>query len=366
MQSRFFFILQLLVVAISCFTAVSSNASLGEFDADWQERKFDVTAMDNAIYDTLKVCSEKELRKILQPLGVKIGQMSLIDESTASKLATQVVMTQAAAGGSAANSIANLQQLGGSTAFIGVTNDDDAGHKFNKSLSEIGVKVVNQPQKMNKPSGQSFIFIVPDKERTMLTYLGASNDFSDEDIDYQVIKNSKVLLLQAYLLDNGKTSALVNKIVDFANAHNVLVALALSSEFKANKHKEEIKKLLPRISLMIGNEKEFEAVFTESNTKTLVNKLKDEDFISVFTMSHKGAYIINQGEITYLAAPKIKPVTDVTGAGDAFAGGFLYGYTHGYNLADAGKLGVATAENILQKIGARPDEDLRKLLTETD
>ena len=330
-------------------------------NTNWQDKKLDLTAMDNAIYDVIKFTNDDELKAYLDPIGIKKGQMTLIDEETAQKLSKEMVANKEFAGGSSANSVASIQSIGGKAAFLGVTDQDEAGYKFNKSLEEIGVKVLNQPKKMTKASGQCFVFVTPDGNRTMLTYLGASNDFIESDIDYEAIKESKVLLLQAYLLDNGKTSSLVNKIISFAKANNTLVAFALSSVFKVNKHSTEIQRLLPKVDILIGNEKEFEALFAENNTTLVLSKLKNMHFTSVFTMSNKGAFLVHKKNVIYIAAPEVDKIIDQTGAGDAFAGGFLYGFTHGYSLIDAAKLGVGSAKNVLIKVGARPSKDLKML-----
>ncbi len=329
--------------------------------AGWQDKKLDLTAMDNAIYDVIKFTSDEELKHYSDLIGVKKGQMTLIDEKTANRLSKEVVANEEFAGGSSANAVAGIQFLGGRTAFIGVTDQDKAGYKFNKSLEEIGVKVLNQPKKMSKASGQCFVLVTPDRDRTMLTYLGASNDFTESDIDYQAIKDSKVILLQAYLLDNGQTSGLVNKVIDYAKANNTLVAFALSSPFKVSQSKDEILKLLPKVDLLGGNEKEFEILFSENNTTHILSKLKNMHFTSVFTMSNKGAFIVHKKNVLYIAAPEVDKIVDQTGAGDAFAGGFLYGFTHGYSLIDSAKLGAGAAKNVLSKIGARPSPDLKGL-----
>lgn len=330
-------------------------------NTNWLNKTLDLTAIDNAIYDRIKFTSTNELKKYLEPINVKKGQMILIDKAEAEKLSKEIVANKEFAGGSSANSVANIQFLGGETAFLGITDQDKAGYKFNQSLEQLGVKVLNQPKKLSGSSGQCFILVTPDGERTMLTHLGVSNDFTESDINYSVIKDSKIVLLQAYLLDSGQTTNLVEKVVDFARANNTLTALALSSVFKVNKQKNEIFKLLPKIDILIGNEKEFEALFDENNTIHIINKLKNMHLTSLFTMSGKGAFVVNKKNVIYVPAPLVDNMVDQTGAGDAFAGGFLYGFTHGYSLQDAAKIGSGAAKSILGKVGGRPSEDIKNL-----
>ncbi len=278
--------------------------------------------------------------------------MTLIDEDIATKMQS-LTPTKVSAGGAAANSVANISTMGGKTGFLGTVSDDHAGHQFNASLKNIEVDHLNHPKSFDEPSGKSYIFITPDADRTMFTYIGSADNITHDDVDYDVLSEYKVLFTEAFLWDNGEMTEVVKKAFANQHQHGGLNAFTLSAEFIVNKHREDFIDLLPEIDILFGNEGEFKALFASKDTSEVIKKLQKFNTISVITLGKKGAAIILKENVIYVSAPKVKKLVDATGAGDAFAAGFLYGFTHGKSLKECGEIGAQAAGKVLGQLGAR-------------
>jgi sugar/nucleoside kinase (ribokinase family) len=258
-----------------------------------------------------------------------------------------------AAGGAAANSVANIAILGGKSGFLGTVSQDQTGRDFNQSLQSIDVAHINEPKDFTEPTGKSYIFITPDADRTMFTYIGSSDNITHADINYEALGEYKVLFTEAFLWDQGEMSEVVKKSFITMRQQGGFNALTLSAEFVVRKYREDFIALLPQIDILFGNESEFQALLDSNNLQTIIKKLQQFNTISVMTLGKKGAVVVLKENVIYISAPKVKKVLDATGAGDAFAAGFLYGFTHNKSLKESGQMGAELAGRILGRLGAR-------------
>ncbi len=278
--------------------------------------------------------------------------MTLIDEDVAVKMQSLKPL-KVAAGGAAANSVANISIMGGKSGFLGTVSNDQTGKDFNESLKNVDVSHVNNPKDFDESSGKSYIFITPDADRTMFTYIGSADNITHSDINYEALGEYKVLFTEAFLWDKGEMTDVVKKSFKTMHEQGGLNAFTLSAEFIVRKHREDFLELMPQIDILFGNESEFKALFDSANLHTIITQLKKFNTISVITLGKKGAVIVLKENVIYISAPKVKKVVDATGAGDAFAAGFLYGFTHNKGLKESGDMGAELAGKILGQLGAR-------------
>ncbi len=278
--------------------------------------------------------------------------MTLIDEDVATRMQS-LTPTKVSAGGAAANSVANISTMGGKTGFLGTVSDDHAGHQFNASLKNIEVDHLNHPKSFDEPSGKSYIFITPDADRTMFTYIGSADNITHDDVDYDVLSEYKVLFTEAFLWDNGEMTEVVKKAFANQHQHGGLNAFTLSAEFVVKKNREDLLELMKEIDILFGNESEYKALFDTDNLNQVIKKLQSYKTISVVTLGKKGAMIVLKEYVIHISSPKVKKLVDATGAGDAFAAGFLYGFTHGKSLKECGEIGAHAAGKVLGQLGAR-------------
>lgn len=283
--------------------------------------------------------------------------MSLIDGKLAEQLQRELVPLKETAGGSSANSLANIALLGGKTQFFGVTSNDMPGKNFNESLRKIGVEVANHENTHEEGSGQSYVLVTPDGERTMLTHLGSSDNITERDLDLDSLKQTKIFFVQTYVINEMETLTMLKNAFATVHDYQGVNALALSSAFMVKKNKQAIKQLLPKTDILIGNKDEFATLFGSSSTKNLIALAQKQNFISVITLGKAGAVVVLKKNIIWVQPPKIEKLVDTIGAGDAFAGGFLYAYTQGYALEKCAQHGSFMAGLVLSQIGGRPAGD---------
>jgi sugar/nucleoside kinase (ribokinase family) len=283
--------------------------------------------------------------------------MTLIDKKTALLLSNSLTPVKSVAGGSSANSLADLSFLGGTATFIGITSEDEHGRKFNQGLSDLGITVISKVKPHVENSGQSYILVTPDGNRTMLTYLGSSGDFSAKDINIEDIITSKVFYVQNYIINPEHTMPVLLDSFDKMHESGGLNAFALSSVFMVKKNKAEILKLLPHMDIIFGNDDEFKQLYDLDNIEDIKNY--HSSAIKVVTMGAKGALIFTKQRRIFIPPPKVTKIVDTIGAGDAFAGGFLYAFTHGYDLKKCGQYGSQMAGLVLTHLGGRPLGDAK-------
>ncbi len=308
-----------------------------------------ILGIGNAIVDILckvddNFLSEHKLVK---------GSMSLIDEATAEKL-SKLKSEKITSGGSAGNTIAALAQLGCTSGFIGKVGHDDFGSKFISEIEKTGAKFFSN-SKHEKPSAKSFILITPDAQRTMCTFLGCASEVDENDISEKAFEDASILYLEGYLWDAPNTILALKKAINLAKKNGTKIAFSLSDAFCVARHKTDFLSLIENdLDILFANEHEARELSGNENFAEIFSKNKN--LIAIVTKSEKGCSVFENGNFFELPAEKIEKLVDTTGAGDAFAAGFLHGLVNGHDLKKSTQSGNILAAKIIQKFGARFEE----------
>ena len=282
------------------------------------------------------------------------GSMKLIEKQEFESLKNTIKIEKIEAGGSVANTMAGIAYLGGHPSFIGKVNSDEFGNIYKKSLQRINVNFLYSEKKENLPTGASIIFITPDSERTMCTYLGISSQLLREDINEDYIKDYEIIFLEGYLWDKGISEEMFKHVIQLAKKNNVKIAMSLSDIFCVTRHREDFFKLLKNdLNILIGNENEINELMQKNNLLDSMNELKNIKKLIIITRSENGSVAVLNNEITNCESIKVEKVLDLTGAGDLFAAGFLKEYLDKSNINKCLQTGSYLAAKIIQKIGAR-------------
>lgn len=284
------------------------------------------------------------------------GSMKLIEKQEFENLKNTIKIEKIEAGGSVANTMAGIAYLKGDASFIGKIKSDEFGKIYKKSLEKINVSFLYSEKEENLSTGASIIFITPDSERTMCTYLGISSQLSKEDINEDYIKGCEIIFLEGYLWDKGTSEEMFKKVIQLAKKNNIKIAMSLSDIFCVTRHREDFFKLLINdLNILIGNENEINELTKKNNLLDSMNELKKINKLIIITRSEKGSLAILNNEITNCESTKVKKVYDLTGAGDLFAAGFLKEYLDRSNIKKCLQTGSKLAAQVIQKIGARLD-----------
>jgi fructokinase len=282
------------------------------------------------------------------------GSMKLIEKQEFESLKNTIKIEKIEAGGSVANTMAGIAYLGGHPSFIGKINSDEFGKIYKKSLEKINVNFLYPEKKENLPTGASIIFITPDSERTMCTYLGISSQLAKADINGNNIKDYEIIFLEGYLWDKGISEEMFKHVINLAKKNNIKVAMSLSDIFCVMRHREDFFKLLKNdLNILIGNENEINELMEKNNLLDSMNELKSIDKLIVITRSKNGSVAVLNNEITNCESTKVDKVLDLTGAGDLYAAGFFKEYLDKSNIKKCLQTGSKLAAKIIQKIGAR-------------
>ena len=324
--------------------------------------QFDVVGIGNAIVDVLARTDDH----FLAQNRLSKGAMTIIDAQTAEELYGKMGPGVEVSGGSAANTIASIATLGGRGAFIGKVMDDQMGQVFRHDIRAVGVAFDTLSMVNGAPTARSLIFVTEDAERTMQTYLGACIELGPDDVDPQIIKSSHITYLEGYLWDPQQAKEAFIKAAKVAQQAGRQVSLSLSDPFCVDRHRGEFIDLVnSHVDILFANEEEIKSLYQVDSFDAALQHVKGHCEIAALTRSSKGSIIISGDNIHILDAEKVEKVVDTTGAGDAYAAGFLFGYTQGKDLGACGELGGILAAEIISHYGARPDTDLKELVKQT-
>jgi len=305
-----------------------------------------VLGIGNAIVDV--ICRVEE--SFLSENNLTKGTMKLVDESEFKKLLSNLKIKETIAGGSVANSIVGLSQLGNSVSFIGKVNDDELGNKYEKGLTNEKVKYCYQKKKESIPTGTCLILITPDSERTMCTFLGIAGKINDKDIDENAAKNSELIFLEGYLWDEGEPKKAFNKAISISKK----TAMSLSDQFCVNRHKKSFLDLVKsKLDIIFANEQEILSLIDAKNFDEVISFGKQLGKLLVITRGEKGSIAIQKNEVVECNSNKDLKIVDLTGAGDLFAAGFLHGHVNNLSIKESLEKGNEMSSKIIQKIGAR-------------
>ena len=305
-----------------------------------------ILGIGNAIVDVLCKVSDDFLTKN----SLKKSTMKLVDETEFKKLLSSLKIEETISGGSVANSIVGLSQLGNNVSFLGKINDDHLGQKYEEGLKKENVQYIYNKKKEPIPTGSCLILITPDSERTMCTYLGVSGKISDNDVNENDIKNSDLIFLEGYLWDEGDPKKAFDKAI--ANAKKT--AMSLSDVFCVERHKTSFLELVKnKLDLIFANEQEIISLIDAKSFKEVISFSKQIKKNIVITRGEKGAVSINNEELTECNAKQNLKIKDLTGAGDLFAAGYMHGIINNLPIQDCLYKGTELSSQIIQKIGAR-------------
>ena len=305
-----------------------------------------VLGIGNAIVDV--ICKVKD--SFLSENSLAKGTMKLVDEAEFKKLLSSLKIEETIAGGSVANSIVGLSQLGNQVSFIGKVNNDELGDKYEKSLTIEKVKYCYKKKAELIPTGTCLILIPPDSERTMCTFLGIAGKVNDKDIDENAVKNSELVFLEGYLWDEGDPKSAFDKAMKLSNK----TAMSLSDQFCVDRHKKSFLDLVKnKLDIIFANEQEILSLIDTKNFNEVVSFGKKLGKLVVVTRGEKGSIAIHNNEVVECNIKKGLKIVDLTGAGDLFAAGFLHGYVNNLSMKQNLEKGTDMSSKIIQIFGAR-------------
>jgi sugar/nucleoside kinase (ribokinase family) len=324
------------------------------------EPLYDVIAIGNAIVDVMAPCEDADIAK----LELAKGGMTLVDTARAQELYDAMGPAREISGGSAANTLAGLAALGAKCAFIGQVADDQLGEVFAHDIRAGGIAFDTAARADEPPTARCLIFVTPDGQRTMNTFLGASQFLPAEALDESQIAAAGILYLEGYLWDPEEPRKAMRRAIAAARNAGRKVAFTLSDAFVISRHGDDFRALIEdgQIDILFANEHELAALTGVEDFQTGIEQLAAKVPTVVVTRSENGAHAISNGEHAHVPAEPIAKVVDTTGAGDLFAAGFLFGYARGRPLATRLTLGEICAAEIISHYGARPEADLNELV----
>jgi len=306
-----------------------------------------ILGIGNAIVDV--ICKVND--NFIEQNNLTKSTMKLFfNENEFKSLLTNLKIERTVSGGSVANSIVGLSQLGDKVGFIGKISDDEFGGKYEEGLKKEGVEYFYSRKKEELPTGTCLILVTPDSERTMCTFLGTSGKINENDIHSNVIKRSEIIFLEGYLWDEGEPKKAFDKAINNANK----VAMSLSDQFCVDRHKPHFLNLVKnKLDITFANEQEITSLIEAKNFDEVINFLKQLNKLVVITRGEKGAVAIKGEEIAESDIQKNLKIVDLTGAGDLFAAGFLHGYINKFSIDECLEKGTQMSSRVIQQIGAR-------------
>ena len=322
--------------------------------------KYQAVGVGNAIVDVISQCDDRFLSR----MGIDKGVMQLIDEERGEFLYDAMENRNQMPGGSVANTIAGLGALGLSTAFIGRVRDDELGRYYAASLTDVGTTFVNEPvQGGEGPTSRSMIFVSPDGERSMNTYLGISTDLGPDDVPDDVAGQAELLFLEGYLYDKPQGKEAFLAAARACRAGGGRAAITLSDPFCVDRHRDDFRQLVRELDIVFGNEHEWRSLYQTEDLGAALEQAAAESGLIVCTRSGHDVVVVEGDQSVSVPVQEVVPV-DATGAGDQFAAGFLYGIATGQTLAVSGRMGCIAAAEVIGHYGARPEADVAALFRE--
>lgn len=323
-------------------------------------KKFQVVGIGNAMVDVLSHCDDA----YLATHGVEKGIMQLIDVARARALYDVMGPAKEVSGGSAANTIAGIAALGGTTAYVGKVKDDQLGEIFAHDIRAQGAvyETPLAPADHTDQTGRCMVLVTPDGERSMNTYLGVSEHLGPDDIDPQQMADAQWIYLEGYRFDGPQSVAAFAKAIEACKSAGGRVSVTLSDPFCVERHRDAFRKLVKdEIDLLFANEHELRSLYQQDDLDRALESAAADCEMVACTVGAQGAWVLD-GSRKILVPTEATSVVDATGAGDLFAAGFLAGLTSGRDLAQCGQMGCIAAGEVISHIGARPEEDLKALM----
>ena len=319
--------------------------------------KYQAVGIGNAVVDVISQCDDRFLSR----MGIEKGVMQLIEQERGEYLYDQMENRTRVSGGSVANTIAGMGAMGLATGFIGRVRDDDLGRFYASEMAEAGTDFVNAPVPGGElPTSRSMIFVTPDGERSMNTYLGISTELGPEDVDDTVAGGAGLLFLEGYLFDKDKGKNAFLAAARAARSGGGRAGITLSDPFCVDRHRDDFRALLRELDYAIGNEHEWRALYQTDDLGAALEQAATESGLVVCTRSGHDVVLVEGDKTVRVPVREITP-TDATGAGDQFAAGLLYGIATGYPLEIAGRMGCIAAAEVIGHVGARPEADVKEM-----
>ena len=319
-------------------------------------KSYQVVGIGNAIVDVFTTADDS----FIELMGIEKGIMQLVERDRGEVLYAAMKDRVQAPGGSVANTLAGLGNLGLTTAFIGRVHDDALGRFYAKAMADNGTDFVNAPvPRGDLPTSRSMIFVSPDGERSMNTYLGISSELGPVDVSDEVAGKAEILFLEGYLYDKPSGKQAFERAVQLCHASGGKAGIALSDPFCVDRHRDDFRRLVKDLDYVIGNEHEWSSLYQTDLSSALEQAAADSGFV-VCTRSGHDVIVVRGDEQAVVPVRRIVPV-DATGAGDQFAAGFLYGMATGQSIATCGRMGCVAAAEVISHFGARPETDLKAL-----
>jgi sugar/nucleoside kinase (ribokinase family) len=319
-------------------------------------KRFQVVGIGNAIVDVITQADDS----FLDLMGIEKGIMQLVEKDRGEMLYGAMEQRVQAPGGSVANTMAGLGALGLSTGFIGRVRDDALGRFYAKEMVDDGTVFVNAPVSGGElPTSRSMIFVSPDGERSMNTYLGISSEISSVDVHEETARDTEVMFLEGYLYDKDKGKEAFDRAAQVTHGAGGKVGLSLSDPFCVERHRDSFRRFVREMDFVIGNEHEWESLY-QTDLSAALEQAAAECGLVVCTRSGSDTVLVRGDDRAVVPVNRVTPV-DTTGAGDQFAAGFLYGYATGRDLETCGRMGNVAAGEVIGHIGPRPEADMKAL-----
>ena len=323
------------------------------------EKSLDVVGIGNAIVDVIVPAEET----FLDDHGLTKGTMTLVEEAMAERLYASVGPGLETSGGSAANTLAGIAQLGGRAAFIGRVRDDQLGSIFSHDIRAVGAHFETPPATTGPATARCLILVTPDAQRTMCTYLGASVGLDPRDLNLDLVRQARVLYLEGYLWDSEEAKQAFLAAAEVARASGGEVALSLSDAFCVDRHRESFQELVDgHVDILFANEMEITSLYKADDFEQAAAEVRGRCRLAALTRSEQGSVLLRGDETIAIEPYRLGELVDTTGAGDLYAAGFLHGHTRGESLERCGRLGSLCAGAVVTQLGPRPQASLPELV----